>query len=98
MELQREKLVLLREGKVAADVLFSDNSASQSGTPGRSVDELNDLRLVPRFNEKDPEFFFPMFERLAVVRGWSEATRVLLLQCVCVNRVGSGGLFVFKWQ
>ncbi|XP_034090663.1 uncharacterized protein LOC117558522 [Gymnodraco acuticeps] len=82
LEFQREKLELIREGKVAADVLFPDYSASQSGAPGRSVDDLNDLKLVPRFNEKDPEKMFSMFERLAGVRGWSEATRVLLLQCV----------------
>ena len=82
LELQKQKLILIREGKVAADVLLTDGSSVPSGTPGRSVDDLSDLRLVPRFNERDPETFFAMFERLADAQGWPDSTRTLMLQCV----------------
>ena len=57
LELQKQELILIQERKVAADVL-SDDSSSPSGAPGSSMDDLSDLRLVPRFNERDPETFF----------------------------------------
>ena len=77
---------MFREGKVAADVLLTDGFSVSSGTQGRSVDDLSELRLVPRFNERDPETFFVMFERLADARGWRDSTRTLMLQCVLTGR------------
>lgn len=55
---------------------------------GASVnkDSLHDLKLVPTFNEKDPEVFFTLFERLSGARGWSDLTCVLLLQCALTGR------------
>lgn len=52
LELQKQKLTLIREGKVAADVLLTDNPSIPSGTSGRPVDVWCGLRLVPRFNER----------------------------------------------
>ena len=46
LELQKQKLNLIREGKVAADLLLTDNSFVPGGTLGKS-DDLNDLRLCP---------------------------------------------------
>lgn len=45
-------------------------------------DDLNYLRLVPKFDEQVPETFFVLFERLAETRGWSEETQLLMLQSV----------------
>lgn len=44
------------------------------------------MRLVPKFNEKDPDIFFVLFERLAEARNWSDAERTLLLQCVLTGK------------
>lgn len=44
------------------------------------------LRLVPAFNEKDPETFFALFERAADAEQWSDSNRVLLLQCVLTGK------------
>uniref|UniRef100_G3NXL5 SCAN box domain-containing protein n=1 Tax=Gasterosteus aculeatus TaxID=69293 RepID=G3NXL5_GASAC len=44
------------------------------------------LRLMPRFNEKDPDTFFTLFERVADARNWPDADRTLMLQCVLTAR------------
>ena len=78
LDLERQRLELIRDGRMEAD-----------GTRPRGAngsDELSDLRLVPKFNEEDPESFFSLFERLAETRGWSDSTRLLLLQCVLVGK------------
>ena len=70
LELERQKLQLVREGRVMSDVL-TDRPVVFEGNQGRpdTVNDLSDLRLVPKFNERDPETFFLMFERLADARG-----------------------------
>lgn len=85
LELQRQRLTLISEGKVAADVLLADNPPVSGGTLAKS-DVLGDLRLVPKFNERDPDVFFSMFERVAEARGWPDSTRTLMLQCVLTGR------------
>lgn len=44
------------------------------------------LKLVPKFNEHDPDVFFSLFERVAEMQGWSKTNCVLLLQCVLVGK------------
>ena len=85
LELQRQRLTLISEGKVAADVLLADNPPVSGGTLAKS-DVLGDLRLVPKFNERDPDVFFSMFERLAEAWGWPDSTCTLMLQCVLTGR------------
>lgn len=41
---------------------------------------------MPRFNEKDIQTFFTLFERVADTRGWTDSDRLVLLQCVLVSR------------
>jgi len=53
---------------------------------GSSRDILNCLRLVPKFNEKDVDVFFTLFERIADARGWVDSDRIILLQCVLTGR------------
>lgn len=44
------------------------------------------LRLVPRFNERDPDTFFTLFERVAEARWWTDEDKILLLQCVLTGK------------
>lgn len=44
--------------------------------------DTNNLRLLPRFNEKDPDTFFLLFERVAKARSWPDADCALMLQSV----------------
>lgn len=96
IELQRHKLALISDGKVGAEVLLSDHPAFPNSSAKR--DDLGDLRLVPKFEEGDPETFFVLFERVAQVREWSDSVCTLMLQCVLTGRareafsaLGSGG-------
>lgn len=53
---------------------------------GKKVDIVANLRLVPKFNEDDPDIFFTLFERLAESRKWMDAECTLLLQCVLTGK------------
>lgn len=54
---------------------------------GRSTnDVLNELKLVPKFNERDPDIFFVLFEHLADAHEWSDSMHTLMLQCVLTRR------------
>ena len=76
INLQREKLELVREGKIDQKLLEGDGD-SVSGN--NTFDLVGSLRLMPKFNEKDPETFFSLFERLAESRGWPDADRSVML-------------------
>lgn len=78
MDLQYLKLKLIEEGKVG-DV-GSIVGQSEKFPLNQS------LKLVPKFNEVDPDVFFTMFERVAVLQGWSKTDCVLLLQSVLVGK------------
>ncbi|XP_034001760.1 uncharacterized protein LOC117494871 [Trematomus bernacchii] len=79
-EVEHARLRLIGEGKLSPVEDGSDRSASGSG------DIISYLRLVPKFNERDPDIFFTLFERIAGARNWSDSDRVLLLQCVLTGR------------
>lgn len=80
LELEHSKLQLIMEGKLSCPE--SDPGSSALG----GVDIISDLRLVPKFNERDPDIFFILFERIAEAGCWSDANKVLLLQCVLTGR------------
>uniref|UniRef100_A0A671XNE1 SCAN box domain-containing protein n=1 Tax=Sparus aurata TaxID=8175 RepID=A0A671XNE1_SPAAU len=44
------------------------------------------LRLMPRLNERDPDTFFTLFERIADAKNWPDADKTLMLQCVLTGR------------
>lgn len=56
------------------------------GGPSSSFDVASNLRLVPQFNERDPDTFFSLFERVAEGRGWSDSDCTLLLQSVLTGK------------
>lgn len=80
-ELETYKLSLIRDGKL----------------PGAPADEQcsfdvgEDLRLVPKFNERKPDtflfiyLFFTIFDRIADVKQWPDADRTdqCVLTCHC---------------
>ncbi len=47
---------------------------------GMSFSLVSSLKLVPKFNEEDPDTFFTLFEHVAELRNWSDENRVALLQ------------------
>lgn len=44
------------------------------------------FKFKPKFNERDPDTFFTLFEWIAEARGWPNKERTLLLQCVLTGR------------
>jgi len=52
----------------------------------RSPDVVHSLRLLPKFNEREPDVFFSLFEQLADARSWSVSYRTLLLQSVLTGK------------
>ncbi len=49
-------------------------------------DFVGNLRLVPKFCEKDPDSFFVLFERIANACNWPDAARALMLQTVLIGK------------
>ncbi len=47
LDLQKQKLNLIRERNVAVDFLLNDDPSIPSGTPGTPLDDLRDLRVSP---------------------------------------------------
>lgn len=60
LELQEYKLKLIRDGRISSDVSGNEQSFS-SEVAQCSVNVGASLRLVPKFNEKDPDTFFNLF-------------------------------------
>lgn len=54
--------------------------------PARSFDISGDLKLVPRFPERDPDKYFSLFECVADSRRWSDGELTLLLQCTLTGK------------
>lgn len=91
MALEREKLKL---EQLKFELGMEDRTNESLLGPGVSVhavvgtgfDVAGNLWLLPRFNERDPDTFFALFERVADSRGWPNADRTLMLQCVFTGK------------
>ncbi|KAK7884324.1 hypothetical protein WMY93_027447 [Mugilogobius chulae] len=79
IELEQTKLKVLERGG-SAQVEGSVSSMRET------TEAVANLHLVPKFNERDPDTFFTLFERVAAVMAWSDADRILLLQCVLTGK------------
>lgn len=77
LELENAKLRVHRE---------STGGAGGLGMVRENSEGSSNLRYVPKFNERDPDTFFKLFERVAAARGWPDAERILLLQCVLTGK------------
>ena len=88
IRLEHESLRLDREDKL--DMKAGHGLAEEVSSGVRfscsQFDIIGNLRLVPRFNERDPEIFFSLFERVADARGWPDVDRTTMLQCVLTGK------------
>ena len=84
LDMEYKKLELIQKGLLSSDALVSLNS-ERGGGP-KSSDISTNLRLLPRFNEKDPDTFFLLFERIANARHWPEVDCTLMLQSVLTGK------------
>ena len=69
----------LAEGKMRDTV----NEDSGSGIGG-NISSM--IKFLPKFNDRDPDIFFSLFEGIAEERNWSDLERILLLQTVLSGR------------
>lgn len=79
LELESVKLRVVRESAALG-------AAGGSGPARENSEGSANLRYVPKFNERDPDTFFTLFERVAAARGWPDAEKILLLQCVLTGK------------
>ena len=77
LDLELQKLALIKEGKFSA-------SALNGRTTGSHFDVASNLRLLPKFNENVETF--SLFERVADSRSWPDAEQTLMLQCVFTGK------------
>ncbi len=80
LDLERYRLDLIRDGKLPLTGGVERDLASCKS------DVVTNMRLIPRFDEKDVERFFLLFERVAEARNWPDEERTLMLQSVFTNK------------
>ena len=78
-----ERLRLVDEGKLQ-ECRTGDSSRSSRGGGIETLSSM--VRFLPKFNDRDPDIFFSLFEGIAEERGWNDAERTLLLQTVLPGR------------
>ena len=83
LQLEQYKLDLIKEGKLN-DSADRDSLGSSDFFPRCDVSAK--LRLVPKFNEKDPDTFFSLLERVAETCDWTDTECTLLLQCIFTGK------------
>ncbi len=76
IDLEGDRLLMVREGLLSSEA----HDRQQARSSDRF--DLSNLRLLPQFNEKDPDTFFLLFDRVAKARNWPEGDCALMLQCV----------------
>lgn len=77
LELEHYKLDLIKAGKLLGE----------GGVQEKPVFNVaNNLKLLPKFTEHDPDLFFSLFERVADAKEWSDEEQTLLLQCVLTGK------------
>lgn len=92
LEVEKEKMAMeqMRIGLERERVQLEQDklrmAAHESPSPRREFDLVSNLRLVPKFDEGDPDTFFSLFERVANSRGWPDAERVTMLQSVFTGK------------
>ncbi|KAL2095958.1 hypothetical protein ACEWY4_008106 [Coilia grayii] len=69
---EREKLRLAAEGRL--------------GSASSPLGLANMVKFLPKFDERDPDVFFSLFENVACDQRWSDEDKVLLLQTVLIGR------------
>lgn len=83
LEQEKERLKLLAEGKLSGGGCEMA-LASHSNVPELKLSTM--VKFLPKFNERDPDIFFSLFENIADDRNWGDSERTLLLQSVITGR------------
>ena len=99
LDLEQSRLELIREGKLVPGGSGGHDDASMGSAPG-GLDIVANLRLVPQFNERDPDSFFTLFEHVADAkkkRKKKARFRQGADASVCPHWSGPGGLFGYMW-
>lgn len=76
LELEQCELHLIKEGKL---IEGSSRESVGPSEPYWRFELGTKLKLMSKFNEKDPNMFFSLFERAADTYDWREAEHTLLL-------------------
>lgn len=53
---------------------------------GYNFDVAGSFRLLPVFDEEDPDIFFALFEHVADGKKWLDGHRTMMLQCVFTSK------------
>uniref|UniRef100_A0A8D0AC21 CCHC-type domain-containing protein n=1 Tax=Sander lucioperca TaxID=283035 RepID=A0A8D0AC21_SANLU len=69
-----------RELQMQLEIARLRNVNGPEGVP--QFDVSQNLRLLPKFDESDPDTYLTLFERIAGARVWSDSDMTMLLQCV----------------
>ncbi|XP_014896674.1 uncharacterized protein LOC106952820 [Poecilia latipinna] len=82
LSLEAERLKLRSEGRLSGGSV----NPSQGGDGFSGHNLVNMLKLLPKFNEQDPDVFFSLFEDMAEDNDWSDLDCSMLLQSVLVGK------------
>ncbi len=80
LELERYHLDLIRDGMLAV------SGGGERDLAFCKFDVVGNMKLIPKFDEKDVERFFLLFECVADARNWPDEERTLMLQSVFTGR------------
>ena len=84
MDQEKERLQLIVDGRLSG---FLPQPLPPPSNPAGSEANLSSMiRFLPKFNERDPDVFFELFEHIAENRRWGNVERTLLLQAVITGR------------
>ncbi len=80
LDLERYRLDLIRDGKMPF------NGGVERDLVSCKFDVVTNMKLIPRFEGKDVECFFLLFERVADARNWPDGERMFMLQSVFTGK------------
>ena len=61
-------------------------SKKESGSKSKNLEVVRNVKLVPKFNEKEVDRYFQHFEKIAITMEWNKEIWALLLQSVLVGK------------
>ena len=82
LKMKERELQLAFEKEIKIAELQQRTGRQESG----GKEAVRNIKLVPKFNEKDVEKFFLHFEKLAESMGWSKSIWTVLLQSVLIGK------------
>ncbi|KAK0134480.1 Retrovirus-related Pol polyprotein from transposon 412 [Merluccius polli] len=72
-----------REFECARLRLMAEGRATGNSTTQSSLASM--VKFIPKFNERDPDIFFSLFENVADTQNWDDGDKTLLLQAVLIG-------------